>query len=162
MGFNCTRSQRAGGAARKRQQGDVAGALDGHAEPALMARADSGHAARQDLAPFLDELRKNVRAFVIDEIHLLDAEFTYFLLAKILALAAPRTARSPGTTSTRPAFATATTRSAFAASSGLMTASAFTARSARSTLVSARRTLPTFRIFARRSRCGCLPLFLFL
>src|SRR5580700_5193063 len=99
----------AGSAACERQQGDVARALDGHAEPALVARASSGHAARQNLAAFLDELRKNVRALVVDEIHLLDAELADFLLAEILALAAGTAAGAARTTATRSAFTARTT-----------------------------------------------------
>ena len=82
------RSLGARGAARKRQQRDVARALDGHAQSALVTGTDAGHAARQNLAALLDELRQNVRALVVDEVHLLDAELADFLFAKILALAA--------------------------------------------------------------------------
>ena len=123
-----TRRLRACGAAGKRQQRDVAGALDGHAEPTLVTRADAGHAARQNLAALLHELRKNVGALVVDEIHLLDAELADFLLAEILALAAagppgpPRTARTSaaGTAfadrgSTVPACRAAVAAFAFAA-----------------------------------------------
>ena len=99
------RRLRAGGAARKRQQGDVARALDGYAEPALVARANSGHAARKNFAAFLDELRKNIRALVVNEVHLLDTELADFLFAEILALAAARTAR----TTARTAFTTRAT-----------------------------------------------------
>jgi hypothetical protein len=127
-----------------------------------MPRADAGHAAGQDLPALLHELRKNVSALVVDEVHLLDTELADFLLAKILALAAPRTARTSRATSAWTAFATAATGSAFTASSSLMSASAFTTRTARSTLVSTRRALPAFRAIARRSRCGSLPLLLFL
>src|ERR1700688_5027154 len=74
------RRLRARSAACKRQQSDVARALDGHAEPALVARANSGHAPRQNLAALLDKLRKNVRALVVDEVHLLDAKLADFLL----------------------------------------------------------------------------------
>src|SRR2546430_2027245 len=38
------------GAARKWQQGDVACPLDGHAQPALMTRANAGHPSRPNLA----------------------------------------------------------------------------------------------------------------
>src|SRR2546423_1667745 len=89
------------GAACERHQRDVAGALDGDAEPALMARADAGHATRENLAALLHELRQNVGAFVVDEVHLLDAELADFLFAKILALA---TTRATGTTA-RTTFA---------------------------------------------------------
>src|SRR5262249_60798082 len=106
-----------GSAAGKRQQRDIARALDGHAKPALMARAHAGHASRQNLAALLHELRKNVRALVVDHVHLLDAELADLLLAKILALAARTAARTTGA-----AFAARTTlaaRSAVAARSTL-------------------------------------------
>src|ERR1700757_3439309 len=70
--------------ASERQQRDVARALDRFAEPALVTRADAGHAARQNLPTLLDKLRQDVRALVVDEVHLLDAELADFLLAKIL------------------------------------------------------------------------------
>src|SRR5713101_6138905 len=92
-------------AARKWQQRDVARPLDGYAQPALMARANARHPARQNLPALLHELRQDVRALVVDEVHLLDAELAHFLLPEILALApgpASGTARTPAT---RSAFA---------------------------------------------------------
>ncbi len=86
------RGLRACGAACEWKQRDVAGALDGFAEPALVARTDASHATREDLAALLHELREDVGAFVVDEIHLLDTELADFLFAKILALAAARSA----------------------------------------------------------------------
>src|SRR5262249_6656792 len=77
-------------AAGKRQQGDIACSLDGYAKPALVTSAHPGHAARQNLSALLHELRKNVSALVVDEVHLLHAELAHFLLAEILALAAAR------------------------------------------------------------------------
>jgi hypothetical protein len=126
LGFWCfygTGGLNAGGAACEREQGYVAGALDGYAQPALMARADAGHAARENFATLLDELREDVGAFVVDEVHLLDTEFADLLLAEILAFAAARapwpsagTARATFTTTataaTGAAFATATAASA--------------------------------------------------
>src|SRR5579859_6435055 len=109
---NLARRLGARGAARKRQQSDVARALDGHAEPALVARANSGHAARQNLAAFLDELREDVRALIVDEVHLLDAELADFLLAEILPLAARASAWTARTTAARSAFAARTTMAA--------------------------------------------------
>src|SRR5689334_24317116 len=102
------RSLRARGATRKRQQRDVASALDGHAQSSLVTRADARHAARQNLAALLHELRQNVRALVVDEVHLLDAKLADFLFAEILALAA-------GTPSgaSRAAFAPSASRAAF-------------------------------------------------
>src|SRR5579859_4412626 len=109
---NLARRLRARGAACKRQQGDIARALDGHAEPALVARANSGHAARQNLAAFLDELREDVRALIVDEVHLLDAELADFLLTEILPLAARASAGTARTTATRSAFAARTAMAA--------------------------------------------------
>src|SRR6266404_375348 len=118
----------AGGAAGEGHQRDVAGALDGYAEPTLVARADSGHAARENLAALLHELRKDVGALVVDEVHLLDAKLADFLLAEVLALAA-RT--SAGTArSTGAAFATGTTVTTAWAVSTAVTTGAFTARCA--------------------------------
>jgi hypothetical protein len=99
-------------ASRKRQQSDVPRALDRHAQPALVPRANSRHAARQNLSALLHELRQNVRALVVDEVHLLDAKLANFLLAKILPLPARTSARSSWTSTTRPAFSTRTTMSA--------------------------------------------------
>jgi hypothetical protein len=96
---------RAGGAAGERQQRDVARALDRFAKPPLVARADAGHAARQNLAAFLHELRQDVGALVVDEVHFLDAELADFLFAEILALAAARSAWPAGTSAAWSAFA---------------------------------------------------------
>jgi hypothetical protein len=96
-------------AAGKRQQGDVARTLDGHAEPALVARANSGHAPRQNLAALLDKLREDVRALIVDKVHLLDAELADLLLAEILALAAWTASGPARTTATWSAFAARTT-----------------------------------------------------
>jgi hypothetical protein len=120
-----TRGLRARGAACKRQQSDVARALDGDTQPALVARANSGHAARQNLAAFLDELRKNVRALVVDEVHLLDAKLADFLFAEILALSTRPAAGSARTATTRSAFAA---RTAVPAAGSAMAATAFAAR----------------------------------
>jgi hypothetical protein len=93
------RGLRACGAACEWKQRDVAGALDGFAEPALVARTDASHATREDLAALLHELREDVGAFVVDEVHLLDAKLADFLLAEILALAAARAAWAAAGTS---------------------------------------------------------------
>jgi hypothetical protein len=115
--FNGARRGTSRGATSKRQQRNVAGALDGHAEPTLMTRADASHAARKNLATLLHELRKNVGALVVDQVHLLDTEFANFLFAKKLALAAARPAGTAAWT-TWPTFtASATTAwTAFATS----------------------------------------------
>ena len=123
-GFDGARSRAAGGAAGERQQCDIAGALDGDTEPALVTRADSCHAPRKNLAAFLHELRKNVGSLVVDEIHLFDTELADFLLAKKLTLAAARAAGSAArttgsalTASAATATATGTTFAASAATS---------------------------------------------
>src|SRR5580692_10595658 len=117
------RGLRACGAACERQQGDVARALDGDAKPALVARADAGHAARENFAALLNELRKNVGALVVDEIHLLDAKLADFLFAEILTLAA-RPSAGTARTSAWSAFAARTTVPA----AWPVTATAFAAR----------------------------------
>src|SRR5260370_19788753 len=88
-GSGCwARGLRACGAAGEGHERDVAGALDGDTEPTLVARADAGHAAREYFAALLHELREDVGALVVDEIHFLDAELADFFLAEVLALAA--------------------------------------------------------------------------
>jgi hypothetical protein len=111
-----TRSLRTRGTSGERKQRDVTRALDRFAEPALVTRANAGHAARQDLSALLHELRQNVGALVVDEVHLLDAKLADLLLAEILALTAARTA---GTTA-RTAL---TTRATWAAMSAAGTVS---------------------------------------
>src|SRR5215467_6436488 len=136
--FHGARSSAAGGAAGKRQQRDVARALDGHAQPALVTGADAGHAARQDLAALLHELRKNVGTLVIDQVHLFDTELADFLLAEKLALSA----RTPAGTA-RAAFAASAAGSAFATGTGM----------------TALRTRSRRRSLRRGRRCGYLILF---
>jgi hypothetical protein len=144
--FDGARSLRSGGAAGKGQQRDVARALDGNTEPALVARANAGHAARQNLATLLDKLSQDVRALVVDEIHLLDAELANFLLAEILTLAAARTAGS----------ATRTARASFTPSAGTALATATSASAAWRTPAASALALTGLR------RGGSLRLFLFL
>src|ERR1700756_5162079 len=91
-----------------------------------MPCADAGHAARENLAALLHELRKNVGALVVDEVHFLDAELADFLFAEILALAAARAAWAAAGTS-GAAFAASTARATFAAGTGVRV-STFTAR----------------------------------
>src|SRR5208283_770164 len=127
LGHHRTRRLRARRAPGKWQQRDIARTLDGLAQPPLVARADAGHAPGQNLAALLHELRKNIRALVVDEVHLLDTELADFLLAEILALATARTPRSstwPARTS-RAAFTASSTRTTFAASSTTTAMSAF-------------------------------------
>src|SRR6202035_5427796 len=97
------------GAAGEGHQRDVAGALDGYAEPTLVARADAGHAAREDFAALLHELREDVGALVVDEVHLLDTELADFLLAEILPCAAGAPAGTAGSTGAAFAARTAVT-----------------------------------------------------
>ena len=122
-----TRSLRTRGASGERKQRDVSGALDRFAEPALMTRANAGHAARQNLAALLHELRQDVGALVVDEVHLLDTKLADFLFAEILALAAARTAR----TTARTAFttrATVSTTGATMSAAGTVSTGTRTAR----------------------------------
>ena len=125
---DCARGVRARGATGEGHQGDVASALDGYAEPTLMARAHAGHAARENLAALLHELGEDVGAFVVDHVHLLDAKLADFFLAEILALAAGTSAGA--TRATWTAFATRTAVTAAGAMSAAVTAGAFAARSA--------------------------------
>src|SRR5262249_98043 len=136
--FHSARSGAARGAAGKRQQRDVARALDGDAEPALVTCADAGHAAGQDLAALLTELGKNVGALVVDQVHLFDTELADLLFAEKLALSA-RT--SAGTA--RAAFTASAAGRAFAARTG----------------VTALRSRRGRRSLRRGRRCGCLILF---
>ena len=82
-----------------------------------MTSANAGHAARKNFSTLLHELRQDVGALVVDEIHLLDTELADFLFAEILALAAARTA---GTTA-RTAFATWATVSTMSAAGAVST-----------------------------------------
>src|SRR5262245_487686 len=114
--FHRPRRRAARGAAGERQQRNVARPFDGHAKPALMARANTGHAARQNLPALLHELGKNIRALVVDQVDLLDAELADLLLPEKLPLAAARTAgtaaRSAFAAPDRSAFTTRSSRSA--------------------------------------------------
>src|SRR5260370_2655720 len=115
---------------RERQQRNVARPLDGHAQPALMPRANARHPPRQNLPALLHELRQDVRALVVDEVHLLDAELAHLFLAKILALASWPASGAARTPATRSAFASRTTVPAARTAVTTMTAgAAFTPRS---------------------------------
>src|SRR5437899_9100239 len=92
-------------AACKRHEGDVSRPLNRDAQPALVPRAHAGHPARQNFPALLHELRQNVRALVVDEIHLLDAELANLLLAEILPLPARPSAWTARASAARPAFA---------------------------------------------------------
>src|SRR5216683_4665560 len=117
------RGVRACGAAGEGHERDVAGALDGDTEPTLVARADASHAAREDFAALLHELREDVGAFVVDEVHLLDAELADFFLAEVLTFSAARTARTSARAA-RATFSARTTGTAVAASGSTVTAGA--------------------------------------
>src|SRR5882724_1484898 len=106
--YHYPRRLRARCAAREGHEGDVSRSLNRYAQPALVPRAHAGHPARQNFPALLHELRQNVRALVVDEIHLLHAELANLLLAEILPLPAwpsARTTRSARASATRPAFA---------------------------------------------------------
>src|SRR6266852_5594921 len=81
----------------------------GHAQPALMPRANAGHPPRQNLPALLHELRQDVRALVVDEVHLLDAELAHLLLPEILALAPGPASGTSWTPAAGSAFAPRTT-----------------------------------------------------
>jgi replicative superfamily II helicase len=96
-----------------------------------VARADSGHAAREDFAALLHELREDVGALVVDEIHLLDTELADFLLAEVLTLAAARAAGAAARTSGSAFAAWSAVSAAWSTmtSAGAVTAAAWTAGS---------------------------------
>ncbi len=112
-----------------------------------MPRANTSHPARQNLSPFLDKLRKNVSALVVDEVHLFDTELADFLFAEVLALSATWTSGSTRTAGATFAATTTATRSSFATSASATMS-----------------TFPTWSslTFAGWSSCGSLWLFLFL
>src|SRR5207245_567440 len=70
----------------ERQQGDVAGLLDGVAQAALARSAYARDAARNDLTPLGDERVQHLDVLVIDVVDLLDAEPASFLAPEILLL----------------------------------------------------------------------------
>ena len=147
------RRLRACSAACERQQGDIASALDSHAQPALVARANSGHAPRQNLAALLDELREDVRALVVDEVHLLDAELADFLLTEILPFAARPAA---GTARTTAAWSTFAPRTAMPTSGPAMAARAtFAARRSTVRLCLFRFLCHTILPFSLNSKFRC-------
>ena len=96
-----------------------------------MARADAGHAARENLAALLHELREDVGALVVDEVHFLDAELADFLFAEVLALAAARAAWSATGTSwaTFTAWSAVPSTGAAMSAAGTVTAASWTAGS---------------------------------
>jgi len=119
----CLSARRAAG---KWQESDVARPLDGHAQPALVPRANARHAARQNLSALLHELRQDVRALIVDEVHLFDAELANFFLAEILALASWPSAGTARSTATWSTFAP---RATMPAARSTVTTTTFTPRS---------------------------------
>src|SRR3989440_12679005 len=128
-GHHYARRLRARGASRERQQRDVARPLDGHAQPALVPRADARHSPWQNLPALLHELRQDVRALVVDEVHLLDAELAHLLLPEILALAPGPASGTSRTTAAWSAIAPRTTVSSAGSVATMTTGAAFTPRS---------------------------------
>jgi hypothetical protein len=122
---------RACGAACEWQQSDVTGTFDGFAQPALVARANARHAARENFSALLHELRQDVGALVVDEIHFLDTELADFLLAEVLTLAAARAAWAAAWTSGAAFAAWSAVSAAWSTmtSAGAVTAAAWTAGS---------------------------------
>src|SRR6267142_5657727 len=92
--YHHARRLRARCAARKRHECNVPRPLNRHAQPTLVPRAYAGHPPRQNFPALLHELRQDVRALIVDEVHLLDAELANLLLAEILPLAARPSART--------------------------------------------------------------------
>ncbi len=127
-GHHHARRLRARRAPGEWQQRDVARPLDSHAQPALVPRANARHSPRQNLSALLHELRQDVRALVVDEVHLLDAELAHLLLTKILALAPRPASGTARTASPWAAFASRTTVPA-ARTAVTTTVAAFTPRS---------------------------------
>src|SRR5689334_10215750 len=79
------------------QERDVLRPLDRHGEPALMPGASARHTARKNFAALLNERLEHVSLFVINQVHLLDAESADLLFAQELALAAAVRARRTST-----------------------------------------------------------------
>jgi len=82
-------------ARRKRQQGNVAGLLDGASETALMRGAHTGEAAGNNFAALGHEALQETHVTVWDSVDLLGAE-----LANLLAPEEFTGARATGTAST--------------------------------------------------------------
>jgi hypothetical protein len=85
----------------ERQQRDVAGLLDGCAEASLMRSANSGQAARDDLAALGYEAGEQTNVLVVYGVDLLDTELADFLAAEEFASAFA----AAGTASWTSAFA---------------------------------------------------------
>src|SRR5438477_8064078 len=83
----------------KRQQGDVAGLLDGRRQTVLVRRAYAGQAPRNDLAALSDELAEHAVILVVDVLDFLDAELANFLAPEKLSPPAAFARRTAGTAS---------------------------------------------------------------
>jgi hypothetical protein len=66
----------------ERHEGNVAGALDGRAELALMAGTIAGDAAWNDFAALGDQIPQTFNVFVVDVFDLIGTEATDFLALK--------------------------------------------------------------------------------
>jgi hypothetical protein len=89
------------------KQRDVARPLDRLAQPALVARAGAGHAARQNFAAVLNKRPKLIGLLVINEINFVRAEAADLPLAEELALASAWRAAGSSTAFTRTSALTA-------------------------------------------------------
>src|SRR5579864_2521189 len=70
---------------RKRQQGDVAGLLDGRGKTTLVRSANSRQPAWHDFATFGHELGQQPNVLVVDRLNLFDAKLADLLTPEILA-----------------------------------------------------------------------------
>jgi hypothetical protein len=89
-------------ARRKRQQGDVAGLLDGAGQTALVRRANARQTARYNLAAFGHKALQQTDIPIGDGVDLLGAELANLLAAEELAASAGTAAGAPAGT---PAWA---------------------------------------------------------
>src|SRR6266850_849592 len=103
--YHHARRLRARCAPRKGHECNVPRPLDCHAQPTLVPRTYAGHPPRQNLPALLHELRQDVRALIVDEVHLLDAELANLFFSEILPFPARPSAGTAGSTAARPAFA---------------------------------------------------------
>ena len=69
---------------RERQQRDVARALDGHRQSALVWRARAGQPARQDLPALGDELAHQLDVLVVDDVDFFLTKLANLPAAKVL------------------------------------------------------------------------------
>src|SRR6185312_10545436 len=93
----------------KRQQSDVPRLFNGPGDAPLMRGANSGKAARNNLAAFRYKTLQQTHIAIWNRVNLFDAELAYFLAAEKLTSTRTRSARSGGargspTTSGRRTF----------------------------------------------------------